>query len=106
MKKMRFPLLALGLVLGGRSLAAIDAGAHTVRGQVVIVDQRASVLLLKADAAPGESSDRTFVIAPDTQLKKGKKSIAIGQLVAGVHVVVSYKTVDGREVATSVGIAR
>src|SRR5262249_28727730 len=96
------------------ALPRSTAGLTMTKGQVVSSDSRSNTLVVKVDhktgmGSPGSmgstiSEDISFVVGPDTKILKGSKKASLSEVSTGDRVTVNYKTVDGKNMAVSIGI--
>lgn len=58
--------------------------------------------VLVAGKAKGKETESTFAVDPNTKIKKAGKTATAADLAEGDHVVVHYKTEDGKMIATEI----
>ncbi len=70
---------------------------HTMRGSVVSVDAIANTIAVK-----GKKAEVTFQVEPAAKIMIKKKEVKLADVKKDSKVVVTYKVVDGKKVATGI----
>jgi len=104
MKRIGLLLMMVGLLAAATPALAQDAKLVTSSGQVVSVDAKANSVVVKVEVNPGESRDVSFNVAADTKIIKDGKPLQIAGVMTGDKVTISFRTVNGKNVAVNIGI--
>jgi len=75
----------------------MKSDAKTLTGKLVSVDLVANTIVVKTKKA-----EDTLEVAPDAMIKKGKSTIAIGDLATDSHVTVTWKMESDKKMATKI----
>jgi len=106
MRRVAVAVLVMMSLFVGVALAGAGEGKlSTLNGKVVSVDAKASTLMVKVESTPGQPSDMSFSIGPDTKVFKDGEPISLSDIQEGSMVTISFKNDNGksRAVAISVG---
>jgi len=70
---------------------------HTMKGSVVSVDAIANTIVVK-----GKKAEKTFEVDPTAKIVLNKKEVKLADVKKDAKVVVTYKVVDGKNVAVGI----
>jgi len=105
MKRMALWTGISSLLLGATLALAGEPKVAMSTGQVVSVDPVASTVVVKVENASGDASEVTFSVAKEATISRAGEHITLDGLAAGDRITITFKTVEGKNVATNVSVA-
>jgi hypothetical protein len=105
MKRMGLWTAILGMLLGAGLAFAGEPKVAVSTGQVVSVDPVASTVVVTVENTPGDPTEVTFSVAKEATINRAGEHITLDGLTAGDKITITFKTVEGKNVATNVSVA-
>jgi Cu/Ag efflux protein CusF len=104
MKRIGIGILLLGLLVSALPALAENPKLVTSSGEVVAVDAAANAVTVKVETTPGETTEMAFSMGTETKIVKQGQAIGLDKVMPGDKVTISFKTVNGKNVAVNVGV--